>query len=650
VLRAAVRRLGSLGTIAAVMLASCAVGGARGSSVPSSAPAPAGGVLAARVSTAAAPIYPLRVSPNGRYLVDQNGVPFLIVGDSPQAMIGDLSETDAELFLANRRATGFNTVWINLLCNNYTGCGADGRTVDGIAPFSTAGDLGTPNEAYFAHADRVIRLAATYGIAVLLDPIETGGWLPMLRANGPVKSQAFGRYLGRRYGAFPNVVWMSGNDFQSWAAAGDDALVLAVAQGIKDADPTHLQTIELNYFVSASLDDQRWAPLIGLDAAYTYAPTYAEVLKEYNRAGVPTFMVEANYELEHDYTGPLTLRRQEYWAMLSGAAGQLYGNRDTWQFLPGWKGRLDTQGSIELGYLSSLLAGRAWYALVPDQLHQVVTAGGGTFTASGSVNASDYVTAARTPDGALVIAYMPSARPISVDLTQLTGPVIARWYDPTRGTYVGIAGSPFANSGIHQFVPPGLNGGGADDWVLVLEAPTPTPTPSPSATGTPGQCSGSVGPGIAPPASVPGGVEGLHAAWYGQSGYPSLCPGGRATATVAYYNAGTTGWVASRLGEVAYLGTWNPVPGQDQPSALGGDGHAGSPSTGWPRFNRLAIQPADYVGPGQVAWFQFTVQAPPVPGHYMLAIRPLIEGAQWMEDYGVFWYVTVLNVDGSPPR
>src|SRR5207245_2687544 len=28
-------------------------------------------------------------------------------------------------------------------------------------------------------------------------------------------------------------------------------------------------------------------------------------------------------------------------------------------------------------------------------------------------------------------------------------------------------------------------------------------------------------------------------------------------------------------------------------------------------------------------------------GTYRLSIRPLIEGAQWMEDYGVFWYVTV---------
>jgi len=162
-------------------------------------------------------------------------------------------------------------------------------------------------------------------------------------------------------------------------------------------------------------------------------------------------------------------------------------------------------------------------------------------------------------------------------------------------------------------------------------------------------CHSAIGPGIPPPGSVPAGIDGFHAAWYGQSGYQSLCPGDTATGVVAYYNSGSRGWVAGRLGEVAYLGTWNPVPGQDQPSRLGGDGTAGSPSTGWPRFNRVAVQPADYVAPGQIAWFQFAVVAPTTPGTYQLAIRPLIEGAQWMEDYGVFWIVTVLNPDGSAP-
>jgi hypothetical protein len=175
--------------------------------------------------------------------------------------------------------------------------------------------------------------------------------------------------------------------------------------------------------------------------------------------------------------------------------------------------------------------------------------------------------------------------------------------------------------------------------------PSPTPTPSPG----PSSCRSATGPGIAPPADVRAGLDGFHAAWFGQSGYQSLCPGDRASGVVAFYNSGSQGWVSGRLGQVAYLGTWNPLPGQDQPSALGGDGTAGSPSTGWPRFNRVAIQPADYVGPGQIAWFGFDVVAPQAPGSYQLAIRPLIEGAQWMEDYGVFWIVTVLNPDGTPP-
>ena len=37
------------------------------------------------------------LSPNGRYLVDGNGVPYLIVGDSPQSLIVNLSEANAAM-------------------------------------------------------------------------------------------------------------------------------------------------------------------------------------------------------------------------------------------------------------------------------------------------------------------------------------------------------------------------------------------------------------------------------------------------------------------------------------------------------------------------------------------------------------------------
>jgi hypothetical protein len=99
------------------------------------------------------------------------------------------------------------------------------------------------------------------------------------------------------------------------------------------------------------------------------------------------------------------------------------------------------------------------------------------------------------------------------------------------------------------------------------------------------ECPFRVGPGIPPPSSVPSGIPGFHAAWYGQSGYPTLCPGQIAGAVVAYYNSGSLGWTW-RHPEVAFLGTSGPNPGQDQTSVLGGDGTHGSFNTRWPAHNR----------------------------------------------------------------
>ena len=123
------------------------------------------------------PVYPLKVGPTRRYLVDQRNAPFMIVGDSPQALTVNLSVVDAERFLADRKAAGFNAIWVNLLCTTYTGGRLDGTTYDGIQPFRIPGDLATPNTPYFSRVDAMLRLAAKYGIVVFLDPIETGGWL-----------------------------------------------------------------------------------------------------------------------------------------------------------------------------------------------------------------------------------------------------------------------------------------------------------------------------------------------------------------------------------------------------------------------------------------------------------------------------------------
>lgn len=425
-------------------------------------------------TTRVAAVYPLKLSKNRRYLVDQRGRPFMILGDSPQALIGNLSEEDAAAYIANRRAHGFNALWVNLLCVKYTGCREDGATFDGVKPFTTAGDLSTPNPSYFARAETMIRLAAKAGMVVFLDPIETGGWLAVLRRNGIAKDRAYGRFLGRRFRSSPNVVWMSGNDFQSWSNPADDADVLAVAKGIHSADRIHLQTVELNFVDSGSLDDGRWRSVVQLDAAYTYHATYARVLKERNRRRfLPVFMVEAGYEFEQNSASiskgdPEILRRQEYWTALSGSTGQFYGNRYTWPFANGWRDNLNTKGSEQIGYVRRLLTGRRWFDLVPDEAHEIVTAGYGRFAAMSNVGSSDYVTTAATRDGTLVLSYLPVGGTISVNARRLAPRLRARWYDPSSGRYLAAGNSFIRHTGILNFTAPKSNADGDHDWVLVL--------------------------------------------------------------------------------------------------------------------------------------------------------------------------------------
>ncbi len=127
--------------------------------------------------------------------------------------------------------------------------------------------------------------------------------------------------------------------------------------------------------------------------------------------------------------------------MLSGATGQFYGNKYTWQFSSGWPSYVDTIGSRQMTFVTNLFSHRRWFDLVPDTRHRLVVSGYGTYSSSGDVNDNDYVTAARTPDGRLAIAYLPTGQPVEVDMTRMAGRrVRAQWYDPTSGKYTTIAG------------------------------------------------------------------------------------------------------------------------------------------------------------------------------------------------------------------
>jgi hypothetical protein len=402
-------------------------------------------------------IYPLKIEANKRYLVDQNNAPFFIQGDAAWSLIVGLTNPEAEQYLKNRREKGFNTIMVNLIEHKF--CKRPPMNAAGEGPFTTAGDFSTPNEKYFTHADWVIRKAAENSIQVLLYPIYLGykgtdeGWVEEALASGPDKCLEYGRYLGKRYKDFDNIIWLMGGDRHPGAALEDVDLV---ALGIREYDKRHLFSAHCDPEHSA-VDDFAGGRWLDFNTTYTYQIVHEKLLADYSRVPVmPFILIESSYEGEHN-ASEVQIRRQAYWAVLCGGVGHIMGNRPIWLFDPGWQAAMDLPGSVGMMHWGELFRSRSWYDLVPDPKHEVVTSGLGEF------RGLDYLAAARTADGSTVIAYMPTSRTVAVEMSKISGSQArAWWFDPRTGKATKIG--EFATSASREFTPP------ADgDWALVLD-------------------------------------------------------------------------------------------------------------------------------------------------------------------------------------
>jgi hypothetical protein len=423
-------------------------------------------------------VYPLKLAPGQRHLVDQNGQPFLLIGDAAWSLLVSLSDADAKTYLADRAAKGFDAVLVNLIEHKFAPSAP--ANAAGDLPFTGklsggALDFSTPNEAYFAHVDQVLNDAAARGIVVLLAAAYLGhdggdeGWYTQMQANGASRLRTYGTYVGQRYKAFPNIVWVAGGDDNP----SDKSLTTAVESAIAAADPNHLHTAHADNG-TAALDE--WGGSSWLTVNNVYGSpgngqlVYTMALAQYGRSNwQPFFLIESTYEHSPFYSAPAALiRQQAYEAVLNGGFGEVYGNEWVWPFgavgedgsAHAWMPALQSQGAQDQTRLAGLLGARDWPALQPDS--------GGSFL-GGAGSGGAHISAALTADGRLAIAYTPGGA-LSLAMSKLAAPASARWYDPTAGSFTPVTGSPFANSGSHTFMTPGKNAAGDADWVLVLEA------------------------------------------------------------------------------------------------------------------------------------------------------------------------------------
>jgi hypothetical protein len=111
------------------------------------------------MSTLNEPRAPIRTSPNGRFFIDRNGVPFFWLGDTQWQLFRDFTLEEVEIILKDRAKKGFSVIQIMV-----TGVG-DGTipNKDGHPPWLD-NDPATPNEAYFKKVDAIVQLARQYGL------------------------------------------------------------------------------------------------------------------------------------------------------------------------------------------------------------------------------------------------------------------------------------------------------------------------------------------------------------------------------------------------------------------------------------------------------------------------------------------------------
>jgi len=445
-------------------------------------------------TTAKSYAYPLKVSDSGRYLVDQSNKAFRIQGDSAQSLIANLTYEEADRYLSDRQAKGFNAINANLLEHKFAIKAPANRRGD--APFVRPADFSTPNEPYFAYADSIIDLAASKGMLVSLAPMYLGygggdeGWWKVLtnKLNTQSVCYHFGLYVGSRYKDRKNILWVIGGDYMPPSESEGEARLHKIMEGIKAAGATQLWSGDWNN-PSLATDEPAFANSMDINAVYTSGigkhtgTTYDAARRAYEYSPRrPAYLKETGYEDEALMPGdPASVRSYEYWAILQGAtAGGFYGHRDIWEFATSawwsgfpfghgsWENALNSPGVFDWVCMGQVLDSVPWYDLVPSGLagmKTLVSEGGGKY---GSL---DYVAAAATPDGKALLAYVPprtTSSRITVETSVLRAPFRARWFDPTSGKYTDIARGPFRNNERGTFVVPGMNASAGRDWVLVL--------------------------------------------------------------------------------------------------------------------------------------------------------------------------------------
>lgn len=450
-------------------------------------------------------------SQNPHYLQYQDGTPFFWFADTGWEMLHRLNRDEIAAYLQNRKSKGFNVIQtviisefihMDKVTNFYGDSIFVGENTE--KPLVTSGARPDDEQEYdfWDHVDYAVETAEKNGLYMALVP-SWGEWVTPRtdKALFNTREQAYnyGWFLGNRYKAFPNIIWMLGGDRHPDERNIGIELWRAMAEGITDGTTGeknlngkanfsatlmtyHSYNSSSNWFHSdAWIDFHSW----GSYHAEIDNPRSIELaMSDWNlKNPKPTLNSEPCYEAhginyaidDNGYFTSTDVRVAAYWSVFSGSCGFTYGCQPIWQFTDAsrgkhspkttmtWQDGLNLPGAVQAGYLKKLMLSRPMKELKPDR----------SMLISGQGGCSSYVPVLAGKAHAFV--YIPTGSSVKVKMGIISGSrVRASWFDPRTGMFTMIG--EFDNFGERSFNVPGmskelnwLKSGRGCDWVLVLD-------------------------------------------------------------------------------------------------------------------------------------------------------------------------------------
>ena len=432
----------------------------------------------------------LKVSENRRFLATENEDPFFWLGDTGWLLFSKLNREEAEKYLDDRAAKGFNVIQVMVLHKlKTTNIYGDSALVRGnvCQPVVTKENSFNDPDAYdyWDHIDYIVRLAEEKGLYLAMVPV----WGTNVKQGLISREQAgtYATWLARRYANRSNIIWLNGGDVR-----GSDTRAIweIIGKCIRENAPNHLITFHPfgRTQSSAWFNDSEWLDFNMFQSGhrrYDQDDTelaYGEdnwkyVRNDYNLKPVkPTLDGEPSYEGIpqglHDLTQPCwkaeDVRRYAYWSVFTGACGFTYGHSAVMQMHKSgdrepaygvheyWTEALDAPGAEQMKYLKELILSKPYFERIPDQ----------SLIAGKPGERYDHQAATRGKDYAFIYTY--NGRDITLNPGKISGINIrASWFDPQNGKTIRIG--DYENRGTRNFDPPGEVKDG-NDWVLVLES------------------------------------------------------------------------------------------------------------------------------------------------------------------------------------